>query len=97
MSRMYDCNIIYEEENKLKEKTQDLIGEHRGDITLYGGQSDSEYAEELVKKLWEAEGCYVNFTINMTYLEDLPYEEYEYSEDEYADIMELYPEDEDDE
>ena len=58
------------------------------DITLYGGQSDEEYAREIIKTLWEAEGRYVDFMIQMTYLEDLPYEDYNFNKDEYAEIME---------
>ena len=89
MSRAYTCWIEKSNDEKIKEETQDQMEEYCGDVTLYGGESDSEYSERIVKQLWELEGRYVNFKIQMTYLEDLPYEDYEYDKDEYLEIMEI--------
>ena len=99
MSRCYNCWIEpdYESDIKakdLKEETVKMMHHFCGDITLYGGQSDNEYAEEIAKKLWEIEDRYINFRIQMTYLEDLPYEEYNFDHDEYEEIMEIYEEEE---
>ena len=92
MSRCYECYIENRGNKKLKEKTNDLIGEYTNEITLYGGESDSEYSERIAKEIWKTEGSYIELYIQMTYLEDLPYESYEYDKDEYEEIMDIYPE-----
>ena len=86
MSRVYSCNINCNTMCNLKIETQDLISKLIDDVTLYGGESDSEYAERIANDIWNIEGKYFRFEIMMTYLEDLPYETYEFGRDEYCEI-----------
>jgi len=54
-----------------------------GDGYLCGGESEEEFAERLSKAIWKANGAYCRVAINCTYLEDLPSEYYELSEDQF--------------
>lgn len=93
MSRNYDCWVEPEKNEDIKGLSKDtlkLMLSYCGNITLYGGESEQEYATRIIKKLWEKEGRYINFRIQMTYLEDLPYQDYTFDEDEYSEIMEKY-------
>ena len=92
MSRNYDCWVEAENKNikELSKDTIKLMLSYCGNITLYGGESEQEYATRIVKELWEKEGKYINFRVQMTYLEDLPYTDYNFDEDEYEEIMEKY-------
>ena len=95
MSRCYSCYIENKSKEELKQETHDLIGEYSNDITLYGGESDQEYSERIAKEIWTTEGKYFEMLIMMTYLEDLPYEEYEFDKEEYNEIMDIPEEDND--
>lgn len=51
--------------------------------TLCGGESEEEFAERLTHAVWDVCGCFVPVLITATYLEDLPYEGYEFEEGDY--------------
>ena len=95
MSRCYSCYIESKSKEELKQETNDLIEEYTNDVTLYGGESDQEYSERIAKEMWTTEGKYFEMLIMMTYLEDLPYEEYEFDKEEYNEIMDIPEEDND--
>jgi hypothetical protein len=81
MSRYYACSVFTHE--KISEKELEILDEYNDNTTLHGGKTEDEYAEEIVKEIWDRFGRYVPLTVAMTYLEDLPYEEYEFGSKEY--------------
>ena len=58
-----------------------------GRDNLYGGESEKEFAERLVRAIWEANGGYCEVEVRATYLEELPYETYSFDEDEYEKLV----------
>ncbi len=60
-----------------------------GQSYLTGGESEEEFAEYLAKNIWEANDGFCEVEIRATYLENLPYETYDFNEDDYKTIMEL--------
>ncbi len=58
-----------------------------GQGNLCGGESEEEFAERLVKEIWEANGGYCEVEILATFLENLPYETYTFDEDRYEDLV----------
>ncbi len=92
MSRAYDAYI--EVRGDVNKQTEKFVNKNIGDVTLYGGESEDEYVERITKEIWTLEGRFVPVYITMTYLEDLPYEEYEMGKEEYLELMEI-DEDED--
>jgi hypothetical protein len=54
-----------------------------GQSNLCGGEGEDEFATRLAKAIWKANGGFCNVEIIATYLEDLPYENYTFDEDEY--------------
>lgn len=86
MSRYYDCYI--EPTGKLTPQEQDIIDAYIGDTWLTGGESEEEYAERISKEIWCKLKKFVHLDIRLTYMEDLPYEEYEYGNDEYNRMKE---------
>ena len=54
-----------------------------GTLTCFGqsflgdGMSEEEFADHVAGRIWEANGGFCNVLVRATYLEDLPYEEYE--------------------
>lgn len=59
-----------------------------GDGRLCGGTAEDEMADEIRDAVWLANGGYCQVLVRMTYLEDLPYEEYLYTDMEYEDWAE---------
>lgn len=55
-----------------------------GDGTLAGGESEAEFAERLGKAIWRANEAYCEVTVHATYMEDLPYETYSLTEEDYG-------------
>lgn len=53
------------------------------DGSLYGGESEEEFADRLAEAIWKANGkyCYVN--VDAVYLEDWPYLSHERDRDKY--------------
>jgi hypothetical protein len=45
--------------------------------------SDQEFARDIAERIWKTIKRYVLVDITATYLEDLPYEAYEFDEDDY--------------
>jgi len=52
---------------------------------LCGGESEEEFAAHLTQAVWTHLGRYVRVQVDMTYLEDLPFEVHTSDEDDYAD------------
>jgi len=58
-----------------------------GENNLCGGESEEEFANRMSKAIWEANDAYCEININATYLEDLPYESYNFDEEEYKEYI----------
>ena len=64
----------------------ELIAE--AEATIGGGMSEDEFARELAQCVWEANQGFCKVTVTMTYLEDLPSEDYIFStQDEYDEWL----------
>jgi hypothetical protein len=88
MSRNYDVSVEVDEQTAIAEKIED---EYSGEKILYGGESEEDYAKRIKGEIWTKIGYYVPIIIRMTYLDDLPYEEYESTEEEYKEYeKEIY-------
>ena len=51
-----------------------------GDANLCGGESEDEFANRLTRAIFKANGSPCKVVINATYLEDLPFETFEFDE-----------------
>jgi hypothetical protein len=81
MSRLYNCYVYTDDD--VNEDVAETIESCCGECTLTAGISEEDYASTVSQKIWkEAEG-YVPLTVNMTYLEDLPYESYSFGMTDY--------------
>ena len=58
-----------------------------GESALAGGLTEVEFAAQLARAVWQANGRFCSVTVNATYLEALPYESYEYLEEDFARLM----------
>jgi len=59
-----------------------LVSDADGNLT--GGTTEDEFARELAQCVWAANQGFCKVAVNMTYLEDLPSEDYVFStQDEY--------------
>ena len=58
-----------------------------GEENLYGGQSESEFVDQIAQAIWKAMGRYVVIQVTATYLDDLPCEMYERDQDSYDRLM----------
>jgi len=59
-----------------------------GEGNLCGGESEDEFAERASLLIWETNGGFCGVMITATYLEDSPYEQYEYRDhDKYIEMM----------
>lgn len=54
-----------------------------GRSSLVGGQSEEEFARELREAIWKANSAFCAVTVAATYLEELPHNDYQGTEDEY--------------
>lgn len=54
-----------------------------GEGSLGGGESDDEFAARLTHVIWHANGAFCEVVVTTTYLEDLPYEHYSLSSEDY--------------
>jgi hypothetical protein len=82
MSRYYDVTVHTEDNND----NMDIFYTYSGEVTLYGGMSEEKYAKKLAKEIWEDYEEFIPLTINMTYLEDLPYESYEFKDEKMYNV-----------
>ena len=55
--------------------------------SLCGGESKDEFTERLTHAIWKANRAFCNVLITAVYLEDLPHEDHELSEDDYAKFI----------
>jgi len=62
-----------------------------GDGTLAGGESEEEFAKRLGKAIWRANGAYCEVSVHATYMEDLPYETYSLTEEDYERLTTTAP------
>ena len=58
-----------------------------GEDVLYGGESEEEFSERLAKAIWAANHGFCPVIVRATYLEDLPFEEYFFTEEKYEELM----------
>jgi len=73
----------YENENSEEPHKGRYRLEGWGQGNLTGGESEGEFADRLKAAIWKAAGEYVPVLIFATYLENLPCESYESTEEEY--------------
>ena len=99
MSRMYRANVSITKpksgrETAIAEALMDFWGFQEveatedgliseAENTLGGGITEKEFSHELAQHVWEANQGFCEVFVRMTYLEELPYEEYFASEDDY--------------
>lgn len=57
------------------------------DDYLSGGKTEEEFAEQLAKAIWVANGGYCEVEVVATYLENLPCETHTFDEDQYAQLQ----------
>ena len=57
-----------------------------GDGSLYAGMMEEEFAEQLTRAIWEANGGYCHVEVQATCLEDLPYETFFFDEEKYEEL-----------
>jgi len=58
-----------------------------GESALAGGVTEVEFAAQLARAVWQANGGFCSVTVNATYLEALPFESYEYLGEDFARLM----------
>ena len=64
----------------------ELVSDADGNLT--GGTTEDEFARDLTQRVWTAIRGFCEVVVTMTYLEDLPYEEYVFSsQDEYDEWL----------
>ncbi len=63
-----------------------LVSDADGNLT--GGTTEEEFARELTQRVWAANQGFCKVAVNMTYLEELPSEDYVFgSQDEYDEWL----------
>ena len=55
--------------------------------TIGGGMTEEEFSRELAQCVWTANQSFCKVEVCMTYLEDLPYEDYVSTQDEYDEWL----------
>ena len=55
----------------------------RGQHTLWYDESVDKIIRQIVKLIWDMNGAYCNVTVNTLCLDTLPYEFYDFDEDDY--------------
>jgi hypothetical protein len=86
MSRLYNSYI---EASGINKQTSKIVDEYSGDIKLYGGESEDDFVKRVSREIWESEGRFVPVMIELTYLEELPFERYELGEEEYNEYTRI--------
>lgn len=54
---------------------------------MCGGETEEEFAHRLTQAIWKANGAFCDVTVQATCLEDMPCEEYNLDEDDYANFL----------
>ena len=54
-----------------------------GESSLYAGEGEDEFAERLTHAIWQANGAHCSVKVTCTFLENAPFETYEFSEPDY--------------
>ncbi len=68
--------------------SQDESLSSTGDGNLCGGESEDEFSERLAHAIWKANNGFCGVAVVCTYMESLPYEEYEFDSDAYQRFVE---------
>lgn len=55
--------------------------------TLTDGETEEEFVERVSVAIWKANGGYCDVEVNVTYLEDLPYERHHLDETDYSRLL----------
>jgi len=92
------ADLTEEEIDKVKDEIEELWGidtddmscfgntlEASGNNFLCGGESEDEFARRAVRQIWETLGDFVKIEVRATFLEELPFESYEFDEDDYEE------------
>ena len=84
VSNIEEMSNISKEDRNLFEKYGLTI---YGNGCLCGGEAEEEFASRLIPAVWKANGAYCVVTVNMTCMEDLPYEEYTLGKEAYKELL----------
>ena len=57
-----------------------------GEGSLHSGELEDEFAKRLTHVIWKANRAYCNVLVHAYYLEDLPFNDYELTKDDYAEF-----------
>jgi hypothetical protein len=57
---------------------------------LYGGEGEEEFTERLSKTIWKANGAFCPVSVQATYLDALPVEEHELTEEDYNNMSDEF-------
>ena len=104
MSRMYQVNVTVDNpkqgrEPAIAEVLMELWGVEEvvatdiglvaeANANLSGGITEQEFARELTHRVWQVNQDFCEVAVRMTYLEELPYEDYVFaSPDEYQEWL----------
>ncbi|MGO9109637.1 MAG: hypothetical protein ACLP9L_10415 [Thermoguttaceae bacterium] len=103
MSTLYDMRVEISEYDEGREKALKAAAEKQWPFenwseeaeeleafaqgSLSGGEGEEEFADRLVRAIWQANGGYCPITVTATCLEDLPCEEFEFDEEAYSRLM----------
>ena len=104
MSRMYRVNVRINKPNPGRETAiteafmdfwgfEDVVATPDGlvseaDNNLTGGTTEDEFARELTRRIWAINQGFCEVALSMTYLEELPSEDYVFaSQDEYDEWL----------
>jgi len=60
-----------------------MIGNAIGN--LFAGETEEEFANELTRAIWKANGAFCDVTVRLLHLDDLPFNVIELGEDDYAE------------
>jgi len=96
--RVETADLTEKEIDKVKDEIGELWGidtsdmnifdntlEAQGENSLCEGESEDEFAYRAVHKIWKTLGRYIPIEVRATCLENIPYESYEFDEDDYEE------------
>ena len=60
-----------------------------GRSSLSGGKAEEEFSQALCEAIWKANKAFCEVTVTATYLEELPYESYDFDEGDYQRFCDM--------
>lgn len=104
MSRLYQVNVTVDNPKSGREPAiaeflmemwgvKEVMATENGliaeaDTNLTGGVTEEEFSRELAHRVWEVNQDFCDVAVRMTYLEELPHEDYVFAcQDEYQEWL----------